>query len=160
MKNPLTPLRHPLPPLPPLPPVRHSLISPPVYHHSITSRLPPPPVRNSVTSPPNTPHFASCPDGLTPPPPLPPVPSPCPSLPPLPSPSPVGDVVYIRCDDSLVRYRLRSSSDRIELHSGRILAWTLGVRFEYKNLCCWKSVVAVSGQPSGTVWIYYPTRDG
>eukprot|EP00921_Rhytidocystis_pertsovi_P009630 GHVQ01015551.1.p1 GENE.GHVQ01015551.1~~GHVQ01015551.1.p1 ORF type:complete len:454 (-),score=85.87 GHVQ01015551.1:367-1728(-) len=74
----------------------------------------------------------------------------------VPASSCVGECIYLRCDESLVRYRLRSSADRVELHSGKLIAWTLGVKFEYKSFCCSKTTIAVSGQPSGTVWIHNP----
>lgn len=59
--------------------------------------------------------------------------------------------LYIRSDESMIRYRL-SKNDRMELHSGRIVAWTLGVHFEFKNICCVRFVSAVTGE--GTVWIH------
>lgn len=44
-----------------------------------------------------------------------------------------------------------SHDEKVELHSGRIVAWTVGVRFEQSNYCCFRFVTAVHGE--GTVWI-------
>jgi len=60
-------------------------------------------------------------------------------------------LLYIRSDESLTRYRL-SKNDALELHSGRVIAWTLGVRFEFKSYCCFRFVSAVSGD--GTIWVH------
>eukprot|EP01071_Lankesteria_metandrocarpae_P014062 Lankesteria_metandrocarpae@DN8067_c0_g1_i1.p1 len=63
--------------------------------------------------------------------------------------------VYLRGEDSLVRYKLKHD-ERIEIHSGQVVAWTLGVRFEYRSVCCFRFVTTVLGD--GTVWITNPRR--
>lgn len=59
--------------------------------------------------------------------------------------------LYLRSDESIIRYRL-AKNERVELHSGRIVAWTLGVHFEFKTWCCIRFVSAVSGE--GTIWVH------
>jgi len=68
---------------------------------------------------------------------------------------PQGGVVYLRGDESLVRYRLKHD-ERVEIQCGQIVGWTLGVRFEYKSVCCIRFVSAVLGE--GTVWVSNPRR--
>eukprot|EP00923_Selenidium_pygospionis_P036986 GHVN01064771.1.p1 GENE.GHVN01064771.1~~GHVN01064771.1.p1 ORF type:complete len:248 (+),score=49.92 GHVN01064771.1:186-929(+) len=65
-------------------------------------------------------------------------------------------MLYLRSDESMTRYRL-CKGECIVLHSGQLVAWTLGVHFEYKTtFWCIRYVSAVSGE--GTVWIQNPTK--
>eukprot|EP01068_Selenidium_serpulae_P013573 Selendium_serpulae@DN5978_c0_g2_i1.p1 len=60
-------------------------------------------------------------------------------------------LLYLQATESLVRYRL-CKGERIDLYSGELAAWSLGVAFEFKNSFWWgREVTAVSGE--GTVWI-------
>lgn len=64
-------------------------------------------------------------------------------------------ILYLRGNESLTRYRL-CKGERIELHAGTLVAWTLGVHFEFRYYCCMRYVSGVSGE--GTVWIQSKTR--
>lgn len=64
------------------------------------------------------------------------------------------DIVYLRGDDSIIRYSLQPN-EQIELGAGTVIAWTSGVSFNFKSFCCMKFVTFIVGDPSSvsTVWI-------
>ncbi|OII72000.1 uncharacterized protein cubi_01333 [Cryptosporidium ubiquitum] len=64
------------------------------------------------------------------------------------------DIVYLRGDDSIIRYSLQPN-EQIELGAGTVIAWTSGVSFNFKSFCCMKFVTSIVGDPShvSTVWI-------
>eukprot|EP01068_Selenidium_serpulae_P019140 Selendium_serpulae@DN6509_c4_g1_i1.p1 len=62
-------------------------------------------------------------------------------------------VVFLRASRSLHRHEV-TSTETVTLHSGVVVAWTLGLKFAFKG-CCWcRSATAVGGE--GTVWIDAP----
>ncbi|EEA08019.1 uncharacterized protein CMU_031600 [Cryptosporidium muris RN66] len=66
------------------------------------------------------------------------------------------DVIYLRGDDSFIRYTLQPN-EHLELSAGAVIAWTAGVTFTFKSFCCLKFVTAVVGDPTSvsTVWIAF-----
>ncbi|KAH8742008.1 hypothetical protein FG386_002383 [Cryptosporidium ryanae] len=64
------------------------------------------------------------------------------------------DIVYLRGDDSVLRYILQPN-EQLELSVGTVIAWTSGVTFNFKSFCCMKFVTSVVGDPNNisTVWI-------
>ncbi|KAH7647307.1 hypothetical protein FG379_002974 [Cryptosporidium bovis] len=64
------------------------------------------------------------------------------------------DIVYLRGDDSILRYILQPN-EQLELSAGTVIAWTAGVSFNFKSFCCMKFVTSVVGDPNNisTVWI-------
>eukprot|EP00914_Ancora_sagittata_P034065 GHVO01068844.1.p1 GENE.GHVO01068844.1~~GHVO01068844.1.p1 ORF type:complete len:186 (-),score=30.52 GHVO01068844.1:330-809(-) len=70
-----------------------------------------------------------------------------PSLPP---PGRPLSPLYLSCSDSVLRYNL-AAEERLDLAAARPIAWTLGVVFHFRTVCCYKYVTAVEGE--GVVWI-------
>ncbi|KAJ1606625.1 hypothetical protein OIY81_1265 [Cryptosporidium canis] len=64
------------------------------------------------------------------------------------------DIVYLRGDDSIIRYTLQPN-EQLELGAGTVIAWTSGISFNFKSFCCMKFVTSVVGDPSNvsTIWI-------
>ncbi|KAF7455949.1 AIM24 protein [Cryptosporidium felis] len=64
------------------------------------------------------------------------------------------DIVYLRGDDSILRYTLQPN-EQLELGAGTLIAWTSGISFNFKSFCCMKFVTSVVGDSSNisTVWI-------
>lgn len=64
------------------------------------------------------------------------------------------DIVYLRCDDSILRYTLQPN-EQLELSAGTVIAWTSGISFNFKSFCCMKFVTSVVGDPThiSTIWI-------
>lgn len=64
------------------------------------------------------------------------------------------DIVYLRGDDSIIRYTLQPN-EQLELGAGTVIAWTSGVSFNFKSFCCMKFITSVVGDSShvSTVWI-------